>query len=227
MNTLLEGFGIKLPPWLTIDYDTAAQKMPELVAHAPHIFGVPIVFNILAVAIVTVITIVLVWGIRESANLNFGMVAIKLVVLGFFVIASVKFVKPAHWHPFAPNGFHGIATGAAIVFFAYIGFDAVSTTAEEARNPKRDMPIGIIGSLIICTIIYAAIAAVFTGMIPYSALNPQTTAVRTNDSINAGPAPGREGSPAAAVPIVAKMPAPMIAPMPRATRFQGPRTFLS
>jgi basic amino acid/polyamine antiporter, APA family len=167
MNTLLEGFGIKLAPWLTIDYDTAAQKMPDLVAHAPHIFGIPIVFNILAVAIVAVITIVLVWGIRESANFNFGMVAIKLVVLGFFVLVCFKYVKPAHWHPFAPNGVHGVITGAAIVFFAYIGFDAVSTTAEEARNPKRDMPIGIIGSLIICTIFYALIAAVFTGMIPY------------------------------------------------------------
>src|SRR5947208_1070520 len=120
--------------------------------------------------IVTLITIVLVWGIRESASFNFWMVAIKLVVLAFFVFVSFKYVKPAHWHPFAPNGFSGIATGAAIVFFAYIGFDAVSTTAEEAKNPKRDMPIGIIGSLIICTIIYAVIAAVFTGMIPYADL---------------------------------------------------------
>src|SRR5436305_429960 len=169
-NTLLDGFGIHLPLWLTIDYRTAAAKMPALVASAPHIFGVPIVFNILAGAIVAAITVVLVWGIRESASFNIWMVGIKLVVLGFFVLASVKFVKPANWHPFAPNGFHGIATGAAIVFFAYIGFDAVSTTAEEARNPKRDMPIGIIGSLIICTIIYAAIAAVFTGMIPFPAL---------------------------------------------------------
>ena len=170
MNTFLEGFGIKLPDWMKIDYTTAADKMPQLVAQAPHIFGIPIVFNILAGLIVAAITVVLVWGIRESASFNFGMVAIKLVVLGFFVLVCFKYVKPANWHPFAPNGFHGIATGAAIVFFAYIGFDAVSTTAEEARNPKRDMPIGIIGSLIICTVIYALIAAVFTGLIPYGAL---------------------------------------------------------
>src|SRR5215212_5890514 len=98
------------------------------------------------------------------------MVEIKQVVLGFFVFVSMKYVKPANWHPFAPNGFHGILTGASIVFFAYIGFDAVSTTAEEARNPKRDMPIGIIGSLIVCTIIYAIVAAVFTGMISFPAL---------------------------------------------------------
>jgi len=169
-NTLLEGFGIHLPRWITIDYGTAVKKMPEVVASAPHLFGVPIVFNILAFAIVACITIVLVWGIRESARFNFLMVAIKLVVLGFFVLVSFKFVKPANWTPFMPNGFTGIASGAAIVFFAYIGFDAVSTTAEEARNPKRDMPIGIIGSLIICTVIYIVVAAVFTGMIPFDAL---------------------------------------------------------
>jgi APA family basic amino acid/polyamine antiporter len=169
-NTLLEGFGVTLPPWLKIDYTTAAAKMPELVANAPHIFGIPIVFNILAGVIVALITIVLVWGIRESASFNFGMVAIKLVVLGFFILVCLKYVKPANWHPFAPNGVHGVITGAAIVFFAYIGFDAVSTTAEEARDPKRDMPIGIIGSLIVCTIVYIGIAAVFTGMIPYDAL---------------------------------------------------------
>ncbi|HEX7829297.1 MAG TPA: amino acid permease [Thermoanaerobaculia bacterium] len=171
MNTLLEGIGVSLPRWLAIDYKTAAAKMPEVVANAPHILGFAIVFNILALAIVAFITIVLVWGIRESASFNFWMVALKLVVLGFFVIVSFKFVKPANWTPFAPNGMTGIFSGAAVVFFAYIGFDAVSTTAEEARNPKRDMPIGIIGSLVVCTIIYAIVAAVFTGMIPYPALH--------------------------------------------------------
>ncbi len=115
------------------------------------------------------------WGVKESARFNAVMVAIKLVVLAFFVFVSFKFVKPANWHPFAPNGFAGISTGAAIVFFAYIGFDAVSTCAEECRNPKRDMPIGIIGSLIICTVIYAVVAAVFTGMIPFSALQKLTS----------------------------------------------------
>ena len=169
-NTLLEGLGIHIPRWLTVDYQTAFTRMPQVVANAPHVFGVPIIFNILAVGIVTLITIVLIWGVRESAGFNFWMVAIKLVVLGFFVFVSMHYVKPAHWTPFSPNGIHGVLTGASIVFFAYIGFDAVSTTAEEARNPKRDMPIGIIGSLIICTVIYALIAAVFTGMIPYPAL---------------------------------------------------------
>src|SRR5258708_24317248 len=170
MNTLLEGFGIVLPGWLTVDYGTALAKMPQVVAAAPHLFGIPIIFNILAVGIVTLITIVLVWGIRESASFNFWMVAIKLVVLGFFVLVSFKYVKPEHWTPCAPNGFSGMASGAAIIFFSYIGFDAVSTVAEECRNPKRDMPIGIIGSLVVCTVVYIVIALVFTGMIPFPAL---------------------------------------------------------
>jgi APA family basic amino acid/polyamine antiporter len=169
-NTFLEGLGVRLPRWLTVDFTTARDRMPQVVAAAPHLFGIPIVFNILAMAIVALITIVLVWGIRESASFNFWMVAIKLVVLGFFVLACVRYVKPTNFRPFAPNGFSGVAAGAAIVFFAYIGFDAVSTTAEEARNPRRDMPIGIIGSLVLCTVIYAIVALVFAGMIPYPAL---------------------------------------------------------
>src|SRR4051812_3708766 len=166
-HTWLETMGIELPRWLSIDYGTAMSRMPDVVAAAPHVMGVPIVFNFFAFAIVMVITAVLVWGIRESASFNFGMVAIKLVVLGFFLTVSVAYVSPANWHPFVPNGFSGVAAGAAIVFFAYIGFDAISTTAEETRDPQRNMPIGIIGSLIVCTFIYILVAAVFTGMISY------------------------------------------------------------
>jgi APA family basic amino acid/polyamine antiporter len=169
-HTWLETMGIEFPRWLAIDYGTAMAKMPELVAQAPHVLGVPIVCNVLAFGIVMVITAVLVWGIRESARFNLGMVAVKLVVLGFFLTVSFGHVEPANWHPFMPNGFGGVAAGAAIVFFAYIGFDAISTTAEETKNPQRNMPIGIIGSLIVCTIIYIAVAAVFTGMISYDAL---------------------------------------------------------
>ena len=98
------------------------------------------------------------------------MVVLKLIVLGFFVVVGWNYTHAANWRPFAPNGWTGVQAGAAIVFFAYIGFDAVSTVAEETRNPKRDLPIGIIGSLIICTIIYIVVAAVFTGIIPYSVL---------------------------------------------------------
>lgn len=168
-KTLVGGFGISIPDWLSTDYRTAAH-IPGLFESAPHILGIPIVFNILAFGIVTLITIVLVVGIRESARTNTAMVLLKLVVLAFFVFIGWKYVRTENWHPFAPNGWAGIQAGAAIVFFAYIGFDAVSTVAEEVRNPKRDLPIGIIGSLIVCTVIYIVVAAVFTGIIPYPAL---------------------------------------------------------
>ena len=168
-KTLVAGFGINIPG-LAVDRLPDGRAHPGLFASAPHLFGVPIVFNILAFGIVALITIVLVVGIRESASLNSGMVMLKLIVLGFFVVVGWSYTKPENWHPFAPNGWAGVQAGAAIVFFAYIGFDAVSTVAEEVRDPKRDLPIGIIGSLIICTIIYIVVAAVFTGIIPYSVL---------------------------------------------------------
>jgi APA family basic amino acid/polyamine antiporter len=174
-KTFLKGFGINVPDWLSMDYRTAAKIVDAsgvkvVYRDAPHIFGVPIIFNILAVGIVTVITLVLVWGIRESARFNAIMVGIKIVVLSFFIIIGFFWVKPANWTPFAPNGWAGISAGAAIVFFAYIGFDAVSTVAEETKNPKRDLPIGIIGSLIICTVFYIVVSAVFTGLISYPEL---------------------------------------------------------
>jgi APA family basic amino acid/polyamine antiporter len=164
---LLKGMDIDFPAWLATDYRTAL-KSPEILASAPHVLGVPIVFNALAALIVALITVVLVWGVKESARFNAVMVATKLVVLAFFVFVGVGFVKPENWHPFAPNGFSGIGAGAAIIFFAYIGFDAVSTCAEECKNPGRDMPIGIIGSLVACTLIYIVVGAVFTGLVPYS-----------------------------------------------------------
>jgi basic amino acid/polyamine antiporter, APA family len=168
-KTFISGFGIIIPDWISTDFRTAG-KIPGLFDSAPHVFGIPIVFNILSLGIIMAITIILVIGIKESARTNTIMVLIKLVVLTLFIFVGFHYVKPANWSPFAPNGWAGIQAGAAIVFFAYIGFDAVSTVAEEVRNPKRDLPIGIIGSLIICTIFYIIVAAVFTGIIPYSAL---------------------------------------------------------
>jgi APA family basic amino acid/polyamine antiporter len=165
-NAFLKGFGLDVPWWLATDYRSASHVAGQL-ATAPHVAGVPIVFNALAVFIVAVVTVVLVWGVRESARFNSAMVVVKLGVLAFFVFASTKFVKPENWHPYAPNGFGGIGAGAAIIFFAYIGFDAVSTCAEECKNPGRDMPLGIIGSLIACTFIYVVVAGVFSGLMPY------------------------------------------------------------
>ena len=172
-RSFLETIGIDIPQWLATDFRTA-RKIPGLIESAPHIFGVPIVFNLLAFGIVALLTIVLVWGIKESAQFNAVMVGIKILVLLFFIVVSLYFVSPAkmstNWHPFQPNGWGGTLAGAAVVFFAYIGFDAVSTVAEETKNPAKDLPIGIIASLIICTIFYVVVAAVFTGLIPYSDL---------------------------------------------------------
>lgn len=168
-----DAFGINIPDWLATDFRTA-RKIPGLLENAPHIFGKPIVFNLLAFGIVMLITVVLVWGIKESAGFNAGMVMIKILVLLFFIGAAFYFVSPStmekNWHPFQPNGWGGTLAGAAVVFFAYIGFDAVSTVAEETKNPARDLPIGIIASLVICTIFYVVVAAVFTGLIPYNEL---------------------------------------------------------
>ena len=165
-KTFVAGFGIHIPDWLSTDFRTAA-KIPGLFERAPHLFGVPIVFSLPAVLIVALVTVVLVIGIRESARFNAVMVGIKLLVLGFFIAVGARYVRPENWSPFAPGGWAGIQAGAAVVFFAYIGFDAVTTVAEETRNPKRDLPIGIIGSLIVCTLVYIVVAAVFTGIIPY------------------------------------------------------------
>jgi APA family basic amino acid/polyamine antiporter len=138
---------------------------------APHLFNMPIIFNLPAFAIVMLLTWVLVIGIKESAWFNSAMVLLKLAILVFFLALGAFYLKPENWHPFAPNGFKGIASGAAIIFFAYIGFDAVSTAAEETRKPQRDMPIGILGSLGICTVLYVAVAVVLTGMLPSSKLD--------------------------------------------------------
>ncbi len=186
-HQMCEGLGWHIPAWLSVDYRSAAQAAAavakaggqidpaiafnyEAWQNAPQLFGFPIIFNLLAVAIVAVITWLLVVGTKESARVNLIMVAIKLVILAFFIFAGMKFVKPENWSPFMPNGFSGVWVGASLIFFAYIGFDAISTAAEECKKPGRDMPIGIIGSLVICTLIYVAVAAVLTGMVPWQLL---------------------------------------------------------
>jgi APA family basic amino acid/polyamine antiporter len=188
-DTLLRGFGIHVPAWLVVDYRSAHQfaalvaatadpsslafairQGAEALTTAPHVFGVPIIFNLPAVLIVVAITVVLVIGIKESAWVNNISVVLKMVVVLVFLAVGSVYVKPENWTPFAPNGLDGIATGAALIFFAYIGFDAVSTAAEETKNPQRDLPIGIIASLIICTVLYVAIALVLTGIMPWQQL---------------------------------------------------------
>ncbi|MGZ3405723.1 MAG: amino acid permease [Polyangia bacterium] len=165
----LAGFGLHLPPWMCTTINQAIAT-PGLMEKAPHLAGIPIVFNFPAFAIVAGITVLLVVGIKESARVNSFMVVLKVALVIGFTVVGAWWVKPANWHPFAPHGFHGIITGASIIFFAYIGFDAISTTAEEAKNPQRDLPIGMIASLVICTVLYVAVTAVLTGMVPSNEL---------------------------------------------------------
>ena len=173
-NTLLHGFGVQLPVWLTTGYRTALlSPNPEihgLLESAPHVAGVPILIHLPAFTIVMVITWLLLRGARESVTANNIMVVIKLLALTLFIVVGATHLHPENYRPFAPNGFTGIHQGAAIVFFAYIGFDAISTAAEETRNPQRNLPIGILGGLAICTVIYVIVGFVLTGMVPYKDL---------------------------------------------------------
>jgi APA family basic amino acid/polyamine antiporter len=175
-NTLLRNFGVDLPVYLTTGYRTALLSanpaIHGLLDTAPRVPGLPLplLINVPAFAIVMLITMLLLRGARESSNANKVMVAIKLAVLGLFVVAGLTAINPANYTPFAPNGFAGIHQGAAIVFFAYIGFDAISTAAEETRNPQRNLPIGILGGLAICTLIYVIVGIVITGIVPYTEL---------------------------------------------------------
>ena len=173
-NTLLRGVGVALPVWLTTGYRTALLSAnPDvrgLLDTAPQVAGVPILVNVPAFGIVMLVTWLLLRGARESSTVNNVMVVIKLLALGLFIVVGLLNIEPANYMPFAPNGFTGIHQGAAIVFFAYIGFDAISTAAEETMNPQRNLPIGILGGLAICTVIYVIVGAVLTGMVPYDQL---------------------------------------------------------
>jgi basic amino acid/polyamine antiporter, APA family len=147
---ILAGFGLHLPVWMSASPDAALGSL----------------INLPAILIVLAIMVLLVIGVRESARFNAAMVAVKLAAVLFFIVVGATYVKPENWSPFMPYGFSGVMTGAAVVFFAYIGFDAVSTTAEEAKNPSRDLPIGIIASLVVCTVLYLAVAGILTGILP-------------------------------------------------------------
>ncbi len=161
--------------------DILSAQSPELVrrAHdlvnAPTLFGVEIGFNLPAFLIALIITAILVRGIKESASFNAVIVFIKVAVVLFVIGLGIHYINFSNWghdwSTFAPMGFGGIGAGAAYIFFAYIGFDAVSTTAQEAKNPQRDLPIGIIASLVVCTILYILVAGVLTGMVPWKEIN--------------------------------------------------------
>jgi len=193
--SLLDQFGIVVPPEFRAGPGTTLLQLVsgEWVASTPQLLaelgrqGVEVaslatvtgVVNLPAVIIVGIITAILVIGIKESANVNNVIVVVKVAVVLLFVAIGVSYVNPANWRPFIPEntgtfgqfGLSGVLRGAGVIFFAYIGFDAVSTAAQEAKNPQKDMPIGILGSLAVCTILYIAVALVMNGIVPYYELN--------------------------------------------------------
>lgn len=192
-QALLHGFGVHVPSWLGTDWRSAIQaagavatakahsidpvtlgqtvlRDAQALQEAPRLFGLPIVFNLPAFGIVALVTWVVLVGIRETARFNTVLAVGKLLIIAFFLVLGAMYIRPENWVPFAPHGLKGISSAAAIIFFAYIGFDAVSTAAEETRNPQRNMPIGIIASLVVCTVIYVAVAIVLTGLAKWDTL---------------------------------------------------------
>ena len=172
----LNGIGLHIPEYLTMDYWTAKAGESEAArlawASAPRLGGsMRLICDFPAFLVTACITWIIYVGIRESKRAANLMVILKLVVIALVVVAGAFYIRPEHWQPFLPNGISGVMSGTAAVFFSYIGFDAISTTAEECRNPQRDLPRGMFYSLIICTILYILIALVLTGMVPYTSLN--------------------------------------------------------
>lgn len=191
---LLSTMGIHLPEWVQMDYLTAKngfsdanvlmesgksfENLPSYLQeaylawqNAPQIFGFHFVADLPALLIIIAITALVYRGIQESRNASNIMVYVKLAVIALVLIMGIFYVDTTNWEPFAPNGMNGVLKGVSAVFFAYIGFDAISTTAEECKNPQRDLPRGMIWSIVICTLIYIAIALVLTGMVNYKELN--------------------------------------------------------
>jgi len=191
---LMSGFNLHIPDWLTMDYSSAHTGFKEATAslangellqnldavvvskynawtQSPQLFGLNLIMDLPALLIVLIITAIVFRGIRESRNASNFLVGLKLAVIFLVIVVGGFYVNPENWSPFSPNGFGGILKGVSAVFFAYIGFDAISTTAEECKNPQKDLPRGMIYSLIICTILYVLLALVLTGMVSYKQLN--------------------------------------------------------
>lgn len=178
LSAVCEGLGLHIPDYLLNGYFAAS---PELAAAAPKILGIPLLINLPALLINLVIAAILIRGIRQSSTLNNFMVIFKIAVILFLICAGACYINPDNWSPFFPNGLAGVQAGAAIVFFSYIGFDSITTVAEEAENPNRDLPRGMIWTMIIAAVLYFGVAAVMTGMVPYTQLDtvkPMATAFR-------------------------------------------------
>ena len=205
---LVSHFGIEIPAWLATDprsakmaaaalasgaTDPTTTYLASALSSAPLLFGIPVIANLPAFLAVAVITVVLVIGIRESANTNNAMVILKIGIILFFIAVGLFLLRPGNWTDpaqggFAPNGFAGISAAAAIIFFSYIGFDAVSTASEEAKDPGKDMPFGIIMSLVICTVLYIALSLVMTGIAPWKTLGTPEPMITALAQANGPPA---------------------------------------
>ncbi len=173
---ILPDFVVNFPLWLRNDYRTIITMCDQngLNPHdfMPYLFDkIPMAINLPAIIIVLVLTLLLIKGVKESTRVATIMVGVNMFMITSFIIVGAFYVKPENWTPFAPNGFEGIFMGAFLIFFAYIGFDAISTCAEETENPQRDLPIGILGTLVFCTILYVFVALVLTGIVPLQSIN--------------------------------------------------------
>lgn len=166
---MLDWFGLHpSAKWISPAY--LPEGLQDLAGHDIYQSGWHFGFNIPAFLIVLLLTVVLVRGIQETAEANNTMVGLKLAAILIFVVAAVGFIHPSNWHPFMPNGLSGVLAGGSIIFFTYIGFDSVSTAAEECRNPQKDLPIGIIATLVVCTVLYIAVAVCLTGLVPWQSM---------------------------------------------------------
>ena len=166
---LLDWFGIH-PPLMWISPAYLPTGLQDLAGNDLYKPGWHFGFNIPAFLVVMILTVILVRGIRESARTNNIMVLVKIVAILVFIFAAASFIKPHYWHPFMPNGWTGVLTGGSIIFFTYIGFDSVSTAAEECNNPQRDLPFGILATLVACTVLYGGVAIVLSGIVPWQSV---------------------------------------------------------
>lgn len=162
---------INPPVWLITDYHTLMKQSVEVINSVPHVFGMPFTINLPALIFVILLTLCIVRGTKESTFVTTIMVGVKILIALLFIVTGLFYVRPENWTPFVPNGFSGVCIGAFIIFFAYIGFDAVATVSEECKKPRRDIPIAIILSLLICTVVYMCVALVLTGIMPLGQIN--------------------------------------------------------
>lgn len=182
LTAVCEGLGFHVPEYLVNSYSSLA---PEAVAAAPQIFGIPLVMNLPAFLVNFIVAFIIIRGIRQSSTINNIIVIVKVGIVLFLICAGACYINPDNWRPFCPGGLAGIQAGAAFIFFSYIGFDGITTVAEESENPRRDLPLSMIITLGITALLYVAVAAVMTGMVPYTELGTSKPMATAFELVNA------------------------------------------